>query len=152
MKKEELLAKLEVAKEVTSVVSIDLIISALNELETPKAKSGITQELADEIANKIERTLDHNSNDLVNKDDVTFNINYGNTIEVDDVYIDVYETMDHINSCLSEFIIEEGMEEIIQDEDVIEVPNETGHTLPGFENGVGLDNLNIRFQDGRQGI
>ena len=50
MKKEELLAKLEVAKEVTSVVSIDLIISALNELEIPKAKSGITQELADKIA------------------------------------------------------------------------------------------------------
>jgi type IV secretory pathway VirD2 relaxase len=142
MKKEELLAKLEVAKEVTSVVSIDLIISALNELELP-TKTGITQELADEIANKIERTLDYNSNDLVNKDDVTFNINYGNTIEVDDVYIDVYETMDHINSCLSEFIIEEGMEEIIQDEDVIEVSNETGYTLPGFENGSGIDQVTI---------
>jgi hypothetical protein len=151
MKKEELLAKLEVAKEVTSVVSIDLIISALNELELP-TKTGITQELADEIANRIERCLDHNSNDLVNKDDVTFNINYGNTIEVDDVYIDVYETMEHITACLEEFVVEEGMEEIIQDEDVIEVSNETGHTLPGFENGVGLDNLNIRFQDGRQGI
>jgi hypothetical protein len=151
MKKEELVAKLEVAKEVTSVVSIDLIISALNELELP-TKTGITQELADEIANRIERCLDHNSNDLVNKDDVTFNINYGNTIEVDDVYIDVYETMEHITACLEEFVVEEGMEEIIQDEDVIEVSNETGHTLPGFENGVGLDNLNIRFQDGRQGI
>jgi hypothetical protein len=29
--------------------------------------------------------------------------------------------------------------------------DEIGHTLPGFENGVGLDNLNIRFQD-KQGI
>jgi hypothetical protein len=115
MKKEELLAKLEVAKEVTSVVSIDLIISALNELELP-VKTGITQELADEIANKIERCLDHNSNDLVNKDDVTFNINYGNTIEVDDVYIDVYETMGHINACLDEFIIEEEQEEPEQTE------------------------------------
>ena len=151
MKKEELVAKLEVAKEVTSVVSIDLMLAALGMLEETKP-TGITQELADEIANRIERCLDHNSNDLVNKDDVTFNINYGNTIEVDDVYIDVYETMEHITACLEEFVVEEGMEEIIQDEDVIEVSNETGHTLPGFENGVGLDNLNIRFQDGRQGI
>jgi type IV secretory pathway VirD2 relaxase len=110
MKKEELLVKLEVAKEVTSVVSIDLIISALHELELP-TKTGITQELADEIANKIERCLDYNANDIVNKDDVTFNIAYGNTIEVDDVYIDVYETMNHINSCLSEFVIEEEEQE-----------------------------------------
>ncbi len=142
MKKEELLAKLEVAKEVTSVVSIDLIISALNELELP-IKTGITQELADEIANRIERTLDYNASDLVDKDDITFNIAYGNTIEVDDVQINVYDTMDHINACLSEFVVEE--DEVVDE-------NETGHTLPGFEEGVGLDNLNIRFQDDRQGI
>ena len=123
MKKEELLAKLEVAKEVTSVVSIDLIISALNELELP-VKTGITQELADEIANKIERCLDYNSNDLVNKDDVTFNIAYGNTIEVDDVYIDVYETMNHINSCLSEFVIEEDDECGPSEEEVMQSVNE----------------------------
>ena len=139
MKKEELLAKLEVAKEVTSVVSIDLIISALNELEIPKAKSGLTQELADEIANRIERCLDRNCDDLVDKDGITFEIVYGNQLEIDEAQIDVSETMEHITACLEEFVIEE-------DED------ETGHTLPGFENGVGLDNLNIRFQDGRQGI
>jgi len=144
MKKEELLAKLEVAKEVTSVVSIDLIISALNELEAPKAKSGITQELADEIANRIERCLDRNCDDLVDKETVTFEIVYGNQLEIDEAQIDVSTTMEHITACLEEFVIEE-------DEDVIEVLNETGHTLPGFEEGIGLDNLNIRFQD-KQGI
>jgi hypothetical protein len=143
MKKEELLSKLEVAKEVTSVVSIDLIISALNELEEtqPKTKIGLTQELADEIANKIERTLDYNCDDLVCKDEITFEIAYGNQIEVDEAQINVSETMDHITACLEEFIIEEDEDE-----------NETGHTLPGFEEGTGLDNLNIRFQEGRQGI
>jgi hypothetical protein len=145
MKKEELLAKLEVAKEVTSVVSIDLIISALNELEAPKAKSGITQELADEIANRIERCLDRNCDDLVDKETVTFEIVYGNQLEIDEAQIDVSTTMEHITACLEEFVVEE-------DEDVIEVLNETGHTLPGFEEGIGLDNLNIRFQDGKQGI
>jgi hypothetical protein len=106
MKKAELVAKLEVAKEVTSVVSIDLMLAALGMLEETKP-TGITQELADEIASKIERCLDHNASDLVDKDDVTFNINYGNTIEVDDIQINVYDTMDHITACLSEFVIEE---------------------------------------------
>ena len=144
MKKEELVAKLEVAKEVTSVVSIDLMLAALGMLEEtqPKIKIGITQELADEIANRIERTLDYNASDLVDKDNITFEIQYGNQLEVDDACIDVGETMEHITAILDGFIV--GEDEDDQDE--------TGHTLPGFENGVGLDNLNIRFQDGRQGI
>jgi len=140
MKKEELLAKLEVAKEVTSVVSIDLIISALNELELP-TKTGITQELADEIANRIELCLDRNADDLVYKDNITFSLNFGNQLEIDEAQIDVSETMEHITACLEEFVVEEDED----DED------ETGHTLPGFEEGIGLDNLNIRFQD-KQGI
>jgi type IV secretory pathway VirD2 relaxase len=140
MKKEELLAKLEVAKEVTSVVSIDLIISALNELELP-TKTGITQELADEIANRIERTLDYNADDLVDKDNITFEIQFGNQLQVDEAQIDVSETMEHITACLEEFVVEEDEDE-----------NETGHTLPGFEEGIGLDNLNIRLQEDRQGI
>ncbi len=129
MKKEELLAKLEVAKEVTSVVSIDLIISALNELEVPKAKSGLTQELADEIANKIERTLDYNASDLVDKDNITFEIQYGNQLEVDDACIDVSETMEHITACLEEFVVEEDEDDekvdVIVDE-ILDVENTSG--------------------------
>ena len=153
MKKEELLAKLEIAKEVTSVVSIDLIISALNELEAPKAKSGITQELADEIANRIERCLDRNCDDLVDKENITFEIVYGNQLEVDEAQINVYETMEHITACLEEFVVEEeDLYVAAYNENFGPDQDETGHTLPGFEEGIGLDNLNIRFQDNRQGI
>ena len=137
MKKEELLAKLQGCKEYTNTVSIDFVLAALGMLETPKAKSGITQELADEIANRIERCLDRNCDDLVDKDGITFEIVYGNQLEVDEAQIDVSETMEHITACLEEFVVEE---------------DETGHTLPGFEEGIGLDNLNIRFQEGKQGI
>jgi hypothetical protein len=140
MKKEELVAKLEVAKEVTSVVSIDLMLAALGMLEETKP-TGITQELADEIANRIELCLDRNADDLVYKDNITFSLNYGNQLEIDEAQIDVGETMEHITAILDGFIV--GEDEDDQDE--------TGHTLPGFENGVGLDNLNIRFQD-KQGI
>ena len=143
MKKEELLAKLEVAKEVTSVVSIDLIISALNELETPKAKSGITQELADEIANRIERCLDRNCDDLVDKETVTFEIVYGNQLEIDEAQINVGETMEHITAVLDGFIIEEDLYVEAYNENFGPDQDETGHTLPGFENGSGIDQVTI---------
>jgi hypothetical protein len=152
MKKSELLTKLETAKEVTSVVSIDLIISALNELEEtqPKIKIGLTQELADEIANKIERTLDYNADDLVEKDGITFEIIYGNQLEVDNAQINVGETMEHITAVLDGFVIEEDLYVEAYNENF--GPDGIEHTLPGFEEGIGLDNLNIRFQDNRQGI
>jgi hypothetical protein len=143
MKKEELVAKLEVAKEVTSVVSIDLIISALNELEIPKAKSGITQELADKIADAIERTLDYNADDLVYKDNITFSLNYGNQLEIDEAQIDVGETMEHITAVLDGFIIEEDLYVEAYNENFGPDQDETGHTLPGFENGSGIDQVTI---------
>jgi len=154
MKKEELVAKLEVAKEVTSVVSIDLMLAALGMLEEtqPKIKTGLTQELADEIANRIERCLDRNCDDLVDKDGITFEIVYGNQLEVDEAQINVYETMEHITACLEEFVVEEDLYVEAYNENFGPDQDETGHTLPGFEEGIGLDNLNIRFQDGRQGI
>jgi hypothetical protein len=123
MKKAELVAKLEVAKEVTSVVSIDLMLAALGMLEETKP-TGITQELADEIASKIERCLDYNASDLVDKDEVTFSINYGNTIEIDDAQINVYDTMDHITACLSEFVIEENDECGPSENEVMQSVNE----------------------------
>jgi hypothetical protein len=140
MKKTEIVAQLEAAKALSSTVDIDKVISLINQIES-ETKIGITQELADEIANKIERTLDYNCDDLVEKDGITFEIVYGNQLEVDNAQINVGETMEHITAVLDGFIVGE-------DEDDEE---ETGHTLPGFENGVGLDNLNIRFQD-KQGI
>jgi hypothetical protein len=131
MKKEELLAKLEAAKTLSSTVDIDKVISLINQIES-ETKIGLTQELADEIANKIERTLDYNASDLVDKDNITFDIVYGNQLEIDDAQIDVSETINHITACLEEFIIEEDEDE-----------NETGHTLPGFEEGSGIDQVTI---------
>jgi LytS/YehU family sensor histidine kinase len=121
------------------------MLAALGMLEEtqPKIKTGLTQELADEIANRIERTLDYNASDLVDKDNITFEIQYGNQLEIDDAQIDVGETMEHITAVLDGFIV--GEDEVVDE-------NETGHTLPGFEEGIGLDNLNIRLQEDRQGI
>ena len=110
MKKEELVAQLEAAKTLSSQVDIDKVIALIEQI-TPEVKVGITQELAEEIADRIERCLDYNTSDLVDKDNITFDIAYGNTIEVDDASIDVRETMNHITACLEEFVVEEDDEE-----------------------------------------
>ena len=114
MKKSELIAKLEGAKELTSVVSIDLVLAALGMLE-PEVKVekvfGMSQELAEDIANKIERCLDNNANCLVDTDSASFSLNYNNCIELDEACIDTYSTMEHINAVLEGFIIEEDEEE-----------------------------------------
>jgi len=109
MKKEELVKQLEAAKALSSQVDIDKVIVLINQIESG-TKVGLTQELAEEIADRIERTLDYNASDLVDKDDVTFNITYGNVIEIDDASINVSETMDHITTCLDEFVVEEDDE------------------------------------------
>ena len=117
MKKENVIEQLNAAKSLSSTVDIDKVIELINQI-TPETKTGITQELAEEIAERIERTLDYNSGDLVDKNNITFDIAYGNTIEVDDASINVSETMDHITDILSEFV--EEAESNIEEKDPTE--------------------------------
>ena len=123
MKKEELVKQLEAAKVLSSQVDIDKVITLINQIES-ETKVGLTQELAEEIADRIERTLDYNASDLVDKDDVTFSITYGNVIEIDNASINVSETMDHITACLDEFIVEEDDECGPSESEVIQSINE----------------------------
>jgi len=116
MKKETLVAQLEAAKALSSTVDIDKVISLINQIE-PENKTGITQELADEIANRIELCLDRNADDLVDKENITFNIAYYNQLQVDEAQIDVSETMEHITACLEEFVVGEDEDD---DEQVVE--------------------------------
>ena len=130
MTKETLVAQLEAAKSLSSQVDIDKVVELIKRIETPTL---FTQELADEIAGKIERCLDNNSDDLVNKEDSTFDIGYGNVIEIDDIQIDVYEVMRHIIEIIDDFV----------NEDDIESEQNEEYTIPGFENGSGIDQVTI---------
>jgi hypothetical protein len=112
MKKNELIKQLETAKVLSSTVDIDKVISLIKQIEI----GGITEDLADDICRKIERVLDYNSSDLVDKDDITFSINYGNTIEIDDANINVYDTVEHVRTVLSEFVVEEEEEEVKEED------------------------------------
>ena len=103
MTKEQLIAKLTGVKEYTNTVSIDFVLAALGMLEE-STTSLFTQELADEIANKIESCLDNNSDDLVDLDSAEFELNYDNRIELSRAEVNVSEIMEHIVSVMDDFV------------------------------------------------
>ena len=109
MKKEQLIAQLEGVKVLSTQVDIDKVIALIQQLESEK-KGGLTRDLAEDIANRIERTLDHNSSDLVDCDSAEFELNYDNRIELNRADVNVSDIMDHVTACLDEFVKEEDEE------------------------------------------
>ena len=109
MKKEQLIAQLEGVKVLSTQVDIDKVIALIQQLESEK-KGGLTRDLAEDIANRIERTLDHNSSYLVDCDSAEFELNYDNRIELNRADVNVSEIMDHVTACLDEFVKEEDEE------------------------------------------
>ena len=107
MKKEQLIAQLEGVKVLSTQVDIDKVIALIQQLESDQ-KAGLTQDLAEEIADQIERSLDNNSlNDLVDCDSAEFEINYDNRVELIAANVNVSGIMDHVTACLDEFIQKE---------------------------------------------
>ena len=115
MKKADLIAQLEGAKALTSVVSIDNVIALIQKLEDEvkvEKEIGITQEVADKILDKIERTLDYNCSSLVDRDTASFCLGYnGREIELEEAELDVHAAMQHISDVVGEFIVEEDEDE-----------------------------------------
>jgi len=106
MKREELVAQLEAAKALTSVVSIDNVIALIQQLEpevTVEKETKFTPAVAGQIAEEIEKVLDYNSSDLVDTDSVEFELDYDNKISVTSAGIEVYRIMDHIEAVLTQF-------------------------------------------------
>ena len=109
MKKADLIAQLEGAKALTSVVSIDNVIALIQGLEAEvrvEKVFGMSQELAEDIAEKIERVLDNNSSDLVDRNSAEFELNYDNRVELNSVEVSVREIMTHVSDVLDNFVIE----------------------------------------------
>ena len=110
MTKENLIAQLEGAKALTSVVSIDNVIALIQGLEQEvkvETVFKLTPDLASEIQDKIERVLDYNSSNLVDRDSAEFELSYQNQIELTAVDIDTREIMEHIEAALEEFTEEQ---------------------------------------------
>ena len=123
MTKENLIAQLEGAKELTSVVSIDNVIALIQSIEpvvVVEKEFKLTPELAEEIANKIERSLDYNSRDLIDVDSAEFELTYDNRIELNCVEVNMREIMDHVTASLERFV-EEPEEAEVETDDVVEL-------------------------------
>ena len=93
MKKSELIAKLEGAKEVTSVVSIDLVLAALGMLEESnpvvKPEYSITAKLFDRIVDIVEDSLNNmRSGHAVDLSSAEFELDWNNCICLTDISLD----------------------------------------------------------------
>jgi hypothetical protein len=116
MTKENLIAQLEGAKELTSVVNIDNVIALIQSIEpvvVVEKEFKLTPEFAEEIANKIERVLDYNSSDLVDLSSAEFELNWDNRIELNRVDVNVYEIMEHVTGALDQ-LVEEAADDIVE--------------------------------------
>lgn len=131
MKKQELIEQLNTAKTLTSTVDIDKMIEMIKQLETPTT---ITAELGSEIVTRIERCLDYNCGDLVDKKNAEFQFGYnGREVELVSVDIELDNIMEHITSIIDEYVVLED------DEDDGCGPSEDS-IMQSVNTGLGLNN------------
>ena len=96
MKKEDLIAQLEGAKALTSVVSIDNVIALLHQLEEPKL---VGSALFETVMELVERAVDDMRNtEIADCESAEFELNYNNQIELTNVEIDRAAIVDAISS------------------------------------------------------
>jgi len=110
MKKESLVAQLEAAKALTSVVSIDNVIALIQQLEPEQVETKtflLNEESFDKVMDIVEKSVNNlRTRDIVDFDDAEFELNYNNTVELTDVRIDTDRIIDEIRESL-ENIFEE---------------------------------------------
>jgi len=110
MKKAELVAQLEAAKALTSVVSIDNIVALIQQLEAEQVESKtflLNEESFDKVMNIVDRAVNNlDSRDIVDFDDAEFELSYNNVVQLTDVRIDTDRIIDEIRESL-ENIFEE---------------------------------------------
>ena len=132
MKKAELVAQLEAAKALTSVVSIDNIVALIQQLEAEQVESKtflLNEESFDKVMDIVERSINNlSSSDVVDFDDAEFELNYNNQIVLTDVRVDTDRIIDEIR---------ESMENIF--EETVDADDEDG------EEGT-LTDIPVEFQ------
>ena len=108
MKKAELVAQLEAAKALTSVVSIDNIVALIQQLEAEveirlvESKTFLlNEESFDKVMNIVDRAVNNlDSRDIVDFDDAEFELSYNNVVQLTDVRIDTDRIIDEIRESM----------------------------------------------------
>ena len=118
MKKESLVAQLEAAKALTSVVSIDNVIALIQQLEPEQVENKtflLNEKSFDKVMDIVEKSVNSlRTRDIVDFDDAEFELNYNNTIELTDVRLDTDSIINDIREAL-ENIFEETADEDEED-------------------------------------
>ena len=120
MKKAELVAQLEAAKALTSVVSIDNVIALIQQLEPEQVESKtflLNEKSFDKVMDIVESSVSTlRTRDLVDFDNAEFELNYNNQVELTDVPVDTDSIINDIREAL-ENIFEETADEAGGDDD-----------------------------------
>jgi hypothetical protein len=93
MKKEELVAQLEGAKALTSVVSIDNVIALIQQLEetkiVTKTELRLTNTMFERLMDTVIDAVDNlRDSQIVDLDSAEFEINYNNQVELANIQVD----------------------------------------------------------------
>ena len=127
MKKESLVAQLEAAKALTSVVSIDNVIALIQQLEPEQVESKtflLNEKSFDKVMDIIDNAVNNlHTRDLVDFDDAEFELNYNNQVELTDVRVDTDYIINTIREEL-ENIFEETADEDGEEGTLTDIPVE----------------------------
>ena len=104
MRKEELVAQLEAAKALTSVVSIDNVIALIQGLDpevVTKTELRMTQSMFDAIGDVIASAINNmNNDDVVDLSSAEFEMDYHNTVRLLNVDVESDNIFDAIQDAL----------------------------------------------------
>jgi len=125
MKKESLVAQLEAAKALTSVVSIDNVIALIQQLEPEQVESKtflLNEKSFDKVMDIVDNAVNNlRTRDLVDFDDAEFELNYNNQVELTDVRVDtdyiINTIREELENIFEETADEDGMEDVDSSED-----------------------------------
>ena len=117
MKRNELVAQLEAAKALTSVVSIDNVIELVLSLEEEKKGFSLKGAQFEMLMDKIQQAVDNmDRRELVDRSSAEFELDWNNTISLNDVEVDFDYVYNSIREELEE-LVEEEEEEAEADDD-----------------------------------
>jgi hypothetical protein len=117
MKKSELVAQLEAAKALTSVVSIDNVIELILGLEEEKKGFSLKGAQFEMLMDKIQQAVDNiDRRELVDRESAEFELDWNNVVSLSDVGVDFDYVYNSIREELEE-LIEEEEEEAEADDD-----------------------------------
>ena len=108
MKKNELVAQLEAAKALTSVVSIDNVIELILGLEEEKKGFSLKGAQFEMLMDKIQQAVDNmDRRELVDRESAEFELDWNNVVSLSEVGVDFDYVYNSIREELEELIEEE---------------------------------------------